>query len=215
MTATPAVDRSAGAKSAQPPAPARVLVAVAASAGGIEAISSILEALPADLPAAVAIVQHRTAALPNLLAHVLGRATRLRVKFAEEGEPLLESTVYVAPPDMHMTVLADGSVRLIEGARVCNVRPAANPLLESAPDAFGRNVVAVVLTGANLDATDGVQRVAEAGGRVIAQDPASAAHPTMPRSAIATGAVHDVLPLGAIGPRIVELVKACDPAAAR
>jgi two-component system, chemotaxis family, protein-glutamate methylesterase/glutaminase len=191
----------------------RVLIVIAASAGGIEAIRILLAGLPANLPAAIAIVQHRTNAQPNFLAQVLARATPLAVKFAQEGEPLHASTVYVAPPDMHMTVLPDGSVRLVDGTRIRHVLSSANPLFESAPDAFGSSVIAVVLTGANIDATDGVQCIAKAGGRVIAEDPASAHQATMPRSAIATGAVHEVLPLDGIAPRLVELVQACRPAA--
>lgn len=190
---------------------AETLVAIAASAGGVEAVSTILRRLPVDLPAAIAIVQHRTTASPNLLAEVLQRATPMTVKLAQEGEPLRPSSVYVAPPEMHLTVLADGSVRLVDGTRIRHVLSSANPLFESAADAFGPNVVAVVLTGSNLDATDGVQSVARAGGTVIAQDPASAQYARMPRSAIETGAVHDVLPLDAIAPRIVELVEARRP----
>ena len=136
------------------------------------------------------------------------RATELPVKFAEEGELLVASTVYIAPPDGHLTVMADGTIRLVDGNPIRHVRSSANPLLESAPDAFGANVVAVILTGFGHDGTDGVQCVANAGGSVIVQDPASAHAPYMPRGAIATGAVHEVLPLDAIAPRIVQLVEA-------
>jgi two-component system chemotaxis response regulator CheB len=193
-------------RTAQAPSPARTLVAIIASAGGIGAIRTILRSLPQDLGAAVAVVQHRTTASPNLLVQVLQRATRLKVKLAQEGEPLLPSTVYVAPPDVHLTVFPDGTVRLVDGTRIHHVLSSASPLLESAPHAFGRNVVAVVLTGCSDDGSDAVKRVADAGGSVIAQDPATAEHARMPQSAIATGAVHDVLSVNEIGRRVVQLV---------
>jgi two-component system, chemotaxis family, protein-glutamate methylesterase/glutaminase len=205
FAATASAPRPRTAKS-----PARILVAIAASADGVEALVTVLKGLPGDLPAAVAIVQHRTTALPDDLVRVLLRATALPVKVAEEGEPLSGSSIYVAPPDAHLTVMADGSVRIVDGNRIRHVLSSANRLFESAPDAFGRKVIAVALTGCNQDATDGVQRVAEAGGCVLAEE--SAAHSRMPRSLTVKGAAHELVPRSAIARRIVELVQARAPA---
>ncbi len=204
MPPSPAVHRAG--LDARPPA--SVLVVLAASAGGISALETVLGALPASLAAAVAVVQHRPPVRPSALVEILERATRLRVTGARAGEALLASTVYVAPADKHLTVMADGKVRLVDGHRIHGVCSSADPLLETAPLAFGANVVAVVLTGYGSDGSDGVRRVAAAGGAVIAQAPWSAFAPGMPEAAIATGNVGSVLPLAEIAPEIERLVRA-------
>jgi two-component system chemotaxis response regulator CheB len=182
------------------------LVAIAASAGGVEAISTLLAALPADFPIPIAIVQHRTTQPPNLQAKVLGRHSRLAVKIAEQDELMRAGTVYLAPPDLHLTVRADRSVNLGDGHRIRHVLSSANPLFSSAAETLGGRVIAVVLTGGDRDATDGVQSVRACGGVVLAQDEATSAHFAMPRSAIETGCVDIVLPLADIAPTLVELV---------
>jgi two-component system chemotaxis response regulator CheB len=190
------------------------LVTVAASVGGIEALSTILAALPADFPVPIAVVLHRTADLPNLQAQVLGRHTRLAVKIAEPGEPLLPGTVYLAPPQLHLTVRPDRTVGLTDGHRIRHLLSSANPLFASAAEVLGGRVLAVVLTGGDRDATDGVQAVRAGGGVVLAQDEATSAVFAMPRSAIETGCVDRVLPLADIAPALVELVTG-PPAGAR
>jgi two-component system chemotaxis response regulator CheB len=193
--------RSAG------PAPYDAVV-IAASAGGIQALSTILSLLPADFPVPIAIVLHRTMVLPNLLPQVLGRSTRLRVKLAEEGEVMVPGMVYLAPPDRHMTIRADRAVHLFDGRRIRHVRSSANPLFSSAAEALKGRVVAVVLTGGDADATDGVQTVREAGGIVLAQDRETSQDFSMPHSAIKTGSVARVLPLEEIAPALIALTTA-------
>jgi two-component system, chemotaxis family, protein-glutamate methylesterase/glutaminase len=188
------------------------LVAIAASAGGIEAIGTVLNALPSDFPVPIAIVQHRTANPPNLLARVLARRTTLAVKTAEQNEVMRPGTVYLAPPDLHLTVRSDRSASLINGGKIRHVLSSANPLFSSAAEALGGRVIAVVLTGGNRDATDGVQSVRMGGGVVLAQDEATSEHFAMPRSAIATGCVDRVLPLGDIAPTLIGLVTGRDAA---
>jgi two-component system chemotaxis response regulator CheB len=194
------------------PRPARTagkfdLVVMAASAGGLKAFEALLGALPEDFPLPIAIVQHRTARDPNLMARVLSRHTALPVKIAEAGERLEPGTVYLAAPDRHMTVDAELRVRYQDGGRIRRVLSSANPLFESAAKALPGRVVAVVLTGYDSDATDGVQAVKLSGGTVIAQDIGSAQTFEMPRSAIATGCVDRVLPLDEIGAALVALTK--------
>lgn len=184
------------------------LVAMAASAGGVQALQAILSALPADFPIPIAIVQHRSSIKPNLLSQVLGRQTRLSVKSAEEGELMRPGTVYIAPPDHHLTVGRDRSVRLIEGRKIRHVRSSANPLFASAAESLGGRVIAVVLTGGDRDATDGVQSVRAAGGVVLAQDEETSQLFAMPRSAIETGCVDSILPLPEIAPALIRLTNA-------
>jgi two-component system chemotaxis response regulator CheB len=183
------------------------LVVMAASAGGLHALEQILGTLPADFPAPIAIVQHRTAKLPLLLAQILGRHTHLKVKNAEAGERLLPGTVYLAPPALHLHIQPHGFCDLSDGMRIRHVYSSANPLFTSAADAFGSRVIAVVLTGGDRDATDGVQSIKEKGGVVIAQDQATSQIFGMPHSAIETGCVDHVLPIQDIGPALLQLVK--------
>lgn len=183
------------------------LVTIAASTGGVQALQKLLGGLPPDFPLPVAIVQHRTAAHPNLLARVLGRHTALKVKTAEEGETLEAGTVYLAPPHRHLIVRRDESLALVNGRKIRHVRSSANPLFVSAAQVFGDGVIAVVLTGGDSDATDGVQTVRHRGGVVIAQDKATSALFGMPHSAIATGVVNTVLPLPEIAPELERLAK--------
>lgn len=199
---SPAEESGAAAK-AKPPCE---LVAFAASAGGLAAISEILSRLPADFPVPLVVVQHRGTAHPEMLSNILARMTpALRVKTAEHGERLDAGTVYVSPPDSHLTILPDKTVHLHDGTRIKFVRSSANPLLESAAQSLDGRVVAVVLTGGGSDATDGVQAVKQRGGVVIAQDPAHAQVSGMPASAIASGAVDYVLRLEDIAPKLVQL----------
>lgn len=175
--------------------------------GGINAISEILTPLPVDFPVPIVIIQHRTAQLPWYLDEILGRKTKLKVKYAKRSEPLAPGTVYIAPHDHHLLVRPDHCFSLSNHTKVRHVRPSANPLFSSAADIYKEKVIAVVLTGGDSDATDGVQAVKAAGGIVVAQDKATSAHFSMPESAIATGCVDYVLPLNQISEFLMKLVK--------
>jgi two-component system, chemotaxis family, protein-glutamate methylesterase/glutaminase len=181
------------------------LVVMAASAGGVQALQKVLSGLPRDFPLPIAVVQHRTGNPPNLLARVLGRHTALTVKNAEDGERMRAGTVYLAPPREHLVVRPDESLALINGRKIRHLRSSANPLFASAAQVYGDGVIAVVLTGGDRDATDGVQSVRQHGGIVIAQDEATSAMFAMPRAAIQTGAVHAILPLPDIAPELLRL----------
>lgn len=186
--------------------PAYDLVVLAASAGGVGALTRVLGGLPPDFGAAVVVVLHRSSREPNLLVPVLARCTPLRVKAVAEGEALRPGVVYVAPPHLHAVIRPDHRLALTDGRRIRFVRSSANPLFESAAAALGGRVIAVVLTGSGCDATDGVQAVRSSGGRVIAQDPVTAAFASMPLTAIRSGAVDFVLPLERISAALVSLV---------
>ena len=181
------------------------LVAIVASSGGVKAMEAILEALPADFPIPIALVQHRSTDEPNLLARVLGRHSKLTVKLADDGEELQPGTVYVAVPTLHLIVSDNRTLRLVDGHKIRRVLSAGNPLFESAAARLGSRVIGVVLTGYDRDGTDGVQAIHQAGGVVLAQDNATSRAFDMPRSAIETGAVDAILPLEAIGPALVML----------
>ena len=181
-------------------------VAIAASLGGLDALKSVLGALPEGFPAPVLVVQHRPADYRGMLAEILGRHTPLRVKEAEDGETLRNGTVYLAPPGSHLLVNAGGALSLSHGPKVRHVRPSADPLFESIALVYGPRAIAVVLTGGDSDGSAGVKFIRKGGGVVVAQDPQSCAARGMPESAIATGCVDHVLPLGEIGPALAAMV---------
>jgi two-component system, chemotaxis family, protein-glutamate methylesterase/glutaminase len=181
------------------------IVVIAASAGGIEAISTVLGALPSTYPIPIAVVQHRAKGPTGMLGAILGRATSLRVKDADSGEALRAGSVYLAPGDTHLAITGERIVLLTAGPKVCFARPSADVLFGSAAEVYGCGVIAIVLTGGNNDATDGALLVRQAGGIVIAQDRMSSQQFSMPGSAIAAGAVDLVLPLSEIGPWLISL----------
>ena len=165
------------------------IVAVGASAGGLQALSTILAALPADFPAPVLVVQHLSPDFPSRLAQILGRHTDLRVKQAAQGDFIRAGWVYVAPPDRHLLARADGSLALTLTHKVHHCRPSADVLLTSVAAGFGARAVGVILTGGDGDGAAGIQAIKAGGGVTLAQDQPSSQQPSMPRSAAATGAV--------------------------
>jgi two-component system, chemotaxis family, protein-glutamate methylesterase/glutaminase len=160
------------------------VVGVGASAGGIEALLVVLAALAPDYPYPICLVLHIPAAGDDLLAQVLDRRSPVRVRTAEDGEPLEGGTVHVAPPDRHLVVNGP-CLRLTTATRENGVRPAVDPLLRSLAESYGAAAVAVVLSGALADGASGARAVALAGGRLLVQEPADARVESMPRHAIA------------------------------
>lgn len=186
--------------------PAIDLVALVASAGGLEAIRHVCAALPADFPAAVVVVQHLDPNHPSLMAQILGRRIALPVKQAQAGDRPSPGHVYIAPPDYHLTIAEDGTLSLLATDPVNYSRPSADVLLNSVAARCASRCVAVILTGSGHDGARGIAAIRAAGGATIAQDPATAVHPSMPRAAIATGCIDRVLPLERIAPALVEMM---------
>lgn len=182
------------------------VVAVAASAGGIKAISELLSALPKDFPAAIAIVQHLDPKHPSLLAEILDRRTSLAVKQAEVGEQMRPGTIYIAPPNHHLLIDPDATLSLTQTKLVHFVRPSADLLFESVAASFKERAIAVVLTGTGSDGATGVRAIKEMGGIAIAQDRESSECFGMPGAAIETGTVDWILPLNKIAATLVNLL---------
>lgn len=182
------------------------VVAIAASRGGLKAISKIVSALPAQFPAAIIVVQHLSPDYPSYMAEILSRRTSLRVKHAEDGELLESGTVYIAVPNKHLLVNPNGTLSLSDTPKVNFVRPAADTMFASVAAHFQGRAFAVVLTGGESDGGLGVIAIKKSGGIVIAQDEASCECFSMPQSAIKTGTVDFVVPLDAIADRLISLV---------
>jgi two-component system, chemotaxis family, protein-glutamate methylesterase/glutaminase len=182
------------------------VVAVAASAGGLTAISLLLEQLPEDFPLALVIVQHLDPRHRSLMVDILKRRTKLTVKQAEQDEVLQPSTVYIAPPNNHLLVNEGGALSLTKTELVHFVRPSADLLFESLAAGYKERAIAVVLTGTGSDGSMGVRAIKKMGGTVIAQDE-SAEFFGMPSAAIATGDVDFVLPLKDIPGALRTLVE--------
>jgi two-component system, chemotaxis family, protein-glutamate methylesterase/glutaminase len=163
----------------KPPA----VVAVAASAGGVEALSQFAASLPADFPAAVLVVLHIPPTGPSVLPRILERAGKLPARHPRDGERLTGGVILVAPPDRHL-MAEDSRVRLALGPTENGHRPAANTLLRSVAEAFGLRSAGVVLSGTIDDGAAGLRAVRAVGGLALVQDPDSAAFASMPRAAI-------------------------------
>jgi two-component system chemotaxis response regulator CheB len=181
------------------------VVAIGASAGGVEALHVVVNSLPAGLPAAVLIVQHMDPRHRSMLAALLGRYSSLPVKQAANGEAVRPGTVFIAQPDAHL-IVRDGRLVLTDTALVHFSRPSIDLLFESVADAYADRAIAVVLSGSGIDGAAGLRAVKGKGGTTIVQDPATAAHQGMPQAARATGCADLVLPLVEIGHAIANLV---------
>jgi two-component system, chemotaxis family, protein-glutamate methylesterase/glutaminase len=181
------------------------VVVIAASAGGLAAIRTVLAALPHGFPAAIAIVQHRAPKPSTMLESLLGQVTPLVVKTGEPGDRMHAGTVYIAPPDFHM-LIDEGFLTLCHTPKVCFSRPSADRLFLSAAEHVTSRLIAVILTGGNNDGSDGVKAIKRVGGTVIAQDQTTSYNFIMPKSAIATGDVDYILPISEIGPALLALV---------
>jgi two-component system chemotaxis response regulator CheB len=189
------------------------LIVMGASWGGLEAIQQVLRDLPPDFSVPIAIAQHRAAESRSGVAPLLARRTAHDVVDAGDKDPIEPGRVYIAPADYHLLV-EHGSLALSIDDYVQHSRPSIDVLFESAADVYGERLVAVILTGMNEDGAHGIARVHQRGGCTIAQDPATAARPSMPQAAIDTGCVDRIVALDQISSLLVELTGAERGAAA-
>lgn len=173
-------------------------VVIGTSAGGLYVLTTILEALPQNFPLPIVVVQHRAKDERNLLEEILSQKCKIKVKQADEKETIEAGTVYFAPPDYHLLVEKNHTFSLTSDARVNYSRPSIDVLFETAAYVYREKLLAIILTGANHDGVAGIRSVRQRGGTTIAQSPASALYPAMPKAAIGTGCVQYVLNLGEI-----------------
>ncbi|HYG88095.1 MAG TPA: chemotaxis protein CheB [Azospirillum sp.] len=189
----------------------RDIIVIGASAGGLQALRSLVGALPPRFDAAVFAVLHIGPHSPGYLPQLLAMAGPLPACHPYNGQRIEKGRVYVAPSDHHMRLTHD-AIRLDRSPKVKHTRPAADPLFQSAAEAFGPRVVGVVLTGGDADGSDGLAMITAHGGVGIVQDPDEAHAPSMPISALRTDHPDHCLPLAGIAPLLVALNKPGDVA---
>jgi two-component system chemotaxis response regulator CheB len=170
-------------------------VVIGASAGGLFALTFLLEHLPVDYRLPILVVQHRSKDERGLLEEVLQDKCSVRVLQANEKEKIRGGTVYVAPPDYHLLVESDMTFSLTADDKVNYSRPSIDVLFETAADVYRERLIGIVLTGANSDGRRGIEMIRRFNGLTIAQDPKEAEFPVMPRASIESGAVKSVLTL--------------------
>jgi two-component system, chemotaxis family, protein-glutamate methylesterase/glutaminase len=180
------------------------MVVIGASLGGVQALQILLSALPAGFRSPVAIVQHRGRGSDSGLCSLLQAGCPLPVIEPEDKEPLQPGRVYLAPPDYHLLVERDHLALSTEGP-VNHSRPSIDVLFETAADAYGPELIAVVLTGASDDGARGAERVALRGGTVLIQDPATAQSAIMPAAAVARTAATRTYSLEEVAARLIVL----------
>src|SRR5215469_3562812 len=154
------------------------LVVIGSSAGGVEALSVLVNTLPANFPAAVVLAQHLDSSRPSTLDSILQRRTVLPVEVVTSSSALKAGKIYVVPSNHHI-IIKDGHVKVQED-QIRRPRPSVDVLFSSAAEAYGEHLIAVILTGSGSDGAAGAVDVKNAGGTVIVQDPQTARYPSMP-----------------------------------
>ena len=167
-------------------------IVIGASTGGPQMLTELVKTLPEDLAIPIFIVQHMPAGFTASFARRLDAHSDVNVVEAEDGMKIQKGTVYLAPGGLHM-VINHNRIQLLDTPKVHSVRPAIDPMFESAIETYGKNILAVILTGMGKDGAEGCVAVKNAGGHVIAQDEESCVVYGMPKSAVETGAVDEVL----------------------
>jgi two-component system, chemotaxis family, protein-glutamate methylesterase/glutaminase len=182
----------------------RDIIIIGASAGGVEALSVLVSTLPYDIPAAIVVVLHTPPWGRSQLPEILARRGPVPAAFARDNEAFETGRIYVAPQDHHL-LIEKGRAILWRGPRENRSRPAVNATLRSGAEAYGARVTGVILTGALDDGSAGLWWVKRRGGAAVVQDPAEAAFPDMPNSALEYVDSVYIARLAEMGPLLTRL----------
>jgi two-component system, chemotaxis family, protein-glutamate methylesterase/glutaminase len=196
--------KASGSKGARPRIEA---IVIGASAGGIDALTQLLPALPAGARLAVFVVVHLPPTQPSLLSEIFQHKCALRVQEAQDKETVEPGTVYFAPPDYHLLLDPGPQLALSADPPVHFSRPAIDVLFESAADVYGQCLLGMVLSGASEDGANGLLAVHQAGGATLVQRPSDAATPAMPLHAIQRCPQARVLGLDDIGMLLRDMAR--------
>ncbi|HWG22284.1 MAG TPA: chemotaxis-specific protein-glutamate methyltransferase CheB [Terracidiphilus sp.] len=181
------------------------VVAFGASTGGPQALAEVLSHLPAQFPAVVLVVQHVDGQFAPGLAAWLQHSSQLPVSIAREGEPLLPGTVWIAGSDRHL-LYENGAARYISAPESAAHSPSIDVLFSSLAQPHRAPRIGVLLTGMGRDGADGLLALRNSGALTIAQDQATSVVYGMPKAAAELHAATEILPLGAIAPRICDAI---------
>ena len=182
-------------------------VVIGVSTGGPSALAEVIPHLPRDIQVPVLIVQHMPPVFTQVLAQRLASTSQLKVRQATHRERIEAGVVYIAPGDHHMRLAGsarEGWITLDQAPPENGCRPSVDPLFQSAAPMYGKNLLALILTGVGHDGTKGAQHVRRAGGTVWAQDEASSTAWGMPSSVIEAGLAQRILPLSQVARGLVE-----------
>ncbi|HEU4901158.1 MAG TPA: chemotaxis protein CheB [Flavisolibacter sp.] len=182
------------------------VLVIGGSAGSLEGLLQLLPALQNEKGLAIILVLHRRTG-ESLLSDLLREKTTWPVKEAEEKEAIVAGTIYIAPADYHLLIEQDKTFSLDYSEKVHYSRPAIDVTFEAVAETYGSAALALLLSGANTDGTQGLQKIKEAGGYVMVQDPAEAPVDYMPKSAIANVRVDKVVSVGDV-PALVHQLNA-------
>lgn len=178
-------------------------IAIGVSAGGIEALEVVLTALPKDFKKTIIIVQHISAGSDGYLAKHFDMICALPVLEVEDKMSINSGTIYFAPSNYHLLVERKKTFALSSQAPVKYSRPSIDVMMETVAEAYHKNLIGIILTGANSDGSDGIEKIKKYGGMTIAQSPETAMVKTMPEAAIATGAIDYIVPLNKISELLI------------
>lgn len=185
------------------------IVVIGTSTGGPRALQALIPEIPNDINAAIVIVQHMPAKFTKSLADRLNSTSNIQIKEAEDGDIISKGCGYIAPGDYHMTIVKESKnlvVRLNKDPQVMGLRPTVDILMESVANINGYSKVGVILTGMGSDGTKGIVKMKNSGSYNIAQDESTSVVYGMPKSAIASNCIDEILPLDKIALRITNKV---------
>lgn len=180
-------------------------IVIGTSAGGLQVLTSLFETLPPDYPIPVIVTQHRANEQTHLFEEVLQYKCKIQIKQADEKEDILPGRIYTAPAGYHLLIERNRIFSLASDVPVKFSMPSIDVLFESAAVTYKNKLIGIILTGANDDGAAGIQRIKELQGMTIAQDPAEAQFPAMPRAAVSTGKVDAVWKIDQIRKFLLEL----------
>jgi len=184
----------------------RDVIVIGASAGGIQALTTLVAGLPRDFPASLVVVVHIPPYAISRLPEILSRSGPLPAAHARHGEAIEPGRIYIAPPDRHLLVRA-GWIELSRGPRENHCRPAIDPLFRTAARVYGARVIGIILSGALYDGSMGLLAIKTRGGMAIVQDPQEAIVDSMPRRAIERVEAEHVLPVAEMAAALTDLIR--------
>lgn len=181
-------------------------IVVGTSAGGLHALTAILQELPPDYPIPIIVVQHRSKDQRDLFEEVLQSKCKIKIKQADEKEKIISGYVYTAPPNYHLLVESDMTFSLSSDEPVLYSRPSINVLFESAAEVYRNQLAGIILTGANNDGAAGISMIKKYDGLTIAQSPEEAQFPLMPAASIGTKKIQHIWKLVEIQNFLLKII---------